>query len=162
LNNTILIVLGNPAENDGTPGKIMKSRIDKAIKIFKGCSAEKIIFSGNSNHNSFNEADVMAEYALQKGIPEASIIRERNASDTLENAVNTYKILQDKNYKNLIIITSRFHYKRTKYIFKRYFDNFEILIVPLPENTGMLRRIKLYLWEMVLFIKLVLFGDKRF
>lgn len=67
-----------------------------------------------------SEAKAAAEYAISLGVPENKIFLEEKSQDTIGNAFFTkINFLEPKKWENIIIVTSEFHIKRTKYLFKK-------------------------------------------
>lgn len=84
----------------------------------QGC-APLILFTGargRTTREAFadNEADVYAKRALELGIPDDVILREINATNTGENIVYSYKLLQEKfiDVKSLILVTKPYMLRR--------------------------------------------------
>ena len=64
------------------------------------------------------EACAMKEYAETLGVDNKQIFLEEDSKDTLGNAYFTkINILEPKQWKDVIVVTSDFHLERTKYIF---------------------------------------------
>lgn len=120
-----IIVLGNrsPAKLSDTA----RLRVDKAVELYRKGIAKNIIMSGSHDILLKNfkktEACLMKEYAIQKGVPSKYIIKENKSIDTITNAYYVKKILEKKNWKNIIIVTSKHHCKRSRYIFKKVLGN---------------------------------------
>ena len=116
----IIIVLGNPATHDCKPGVIMKNRVDKGVELLNLGYAKKILFTGNSVRNNCTEADVMAEYAISKGISDTNILRETRANNTYQNAYYSIAQMKKYDYKSAVIITSEPHIKRARAVFSKF------------------------------------------
>jgi len=72
------IVCGFPANSDGSPSLIMKSRVEKAIELYRHNKINYIIFSGGKVHNTYEEAAIMEKYAISLGLDKKIIIKENN------------------------------------------------------------------------------------
>ena len=156
-----IIVLGNPATSDGEPGAIMYTRVEKAVELFQKRLADKIIVSGNSVYNQFNEATIMAELATSLKIPESAILKEPKAKNSYENAKFCIEILKANYLKSAIVITSRYHLKRASYIFSHYDIEYQIVAADYPKDFYWMQKIMYNLWENWLLTKIYLFGDDR-
>jgi len=121
------VVLGKKLEPDGSPTSVLQGRMSyAAMQFLADPSEEKImIVTGGKTQgsNSISEAEAMKMIALKNGVPEASIILEEYARNTIENAVNTKEILEDKGIQEVVVITSDFHMERSKRIFKALLDS---------------------------------------
>lgn len=63
-----IIVLGTPANSDGTPSPEQRERTLEGIREYKAGVAPVLIFTGSAAHNDFVEAHVMATLALAQGV----------------------------------------------------------------------------------------------
>jgi uncharacterized SAM-binding protein YcdF (DUF218 family) len=63
---------------------------------------------------------------IKIGIPDSDVLTEEQSRNTRENAVYTAKILQDKTYSNLLLITSASHMRRANGCFKKVGLNCDI------------------------------------
>lgn len=116
-----ILVLGNSRLD------VMNKRVDRAIEEFRrldkrdeyGISQVKLIFCGKGNKN-ITEAEYMSSYCQAKGVDIRDIITETKSKTTMENLVNTLKMLNKAGwFKNTLqckyqftICTSSFHIKR--------------------------------------------------
>jgi uncharacterized SAM-binding protein YcdF (DUF218 family) len=74
-----IIVLGTPAEPDGTPSPEQRERTLEGVRQYKAGVASNIIFTGGPAHNQFVEAHVMAVLAESQGVPPSAVIEEDRA-----------------------------------------------------------------------------------
>jgi vancomycin permeability regulator SanA len=65
----IAVVLGNKVELDGQPSNRLKARLDKSVELYGTGYFKNIIVSGGIGKEGFDEAKVMKEYLVNKGIP---------------------------------------------------------------------------------------------
>src|ERR1700722_20082592 len=79
-----IIVLGTPANPDGTPSPEQRERTLEGIREFKEGIAPHLIFTGAAAHNQFVEAHTMATLALAQGVPPDAILEEGQAQNTVQ------------------------------------------------------------------------------
>jgi len=73
----------------------------KACELFQLGYAPLIVFSGYKQPGmDGTEADLLADAAIKRGIPESAIIREQSASNTGENIRNSQAILKQQGIIN--------------------------------------------------------------
>ena len=108
-----LLVLGAPSADDGSVGIEQKWRMDEAIREFRRGRASHLIVSGGAVFNHFIEAQAMARYALQCGIPPQVLIEEPASRDTLENIVNSEAIMDAHHWRSVEVVSSPEHLART-------------------------------------------------
>jgi len=148
--DTILIVLGYPADENGNPGPILQARLDKAIELYKTGMAAKVIVTGAAVENEFVESEVMAVYMIRKGVPHEDIYIESSARNTYENAVMVSRIMKEKGFKQAIVVTSSFHRMRARKFFSRHVENVTIVSAPFPENFPAGKRLLYQLKEYII------------
>lgn len=103
-------------DNKITP--LLASRVDAAIAIFKqNKRMPKIIMSGGiGKGKKYSEAEIMAEYAIEQGVPVSQILLENQSHTTEENLRNSERIVLTDNASadpQVLIVTSDFHIFRT-------------------------------------------------
>ena len=96
-------------------------RVDKAVKLYQDTVAPVLLMSGGGNFYGKNEADYMAEYALNHGVPSFNILLDREATSTYTNSTRALPIIQSHMFKRAIIVTSKYHTRRSLSIFKKVF-----------------------------------------
>lgn len=80
-----VVVCGCTVGEDGRPSAILRSRVDKAVELWKDKKIRYVIMSGAAVHNPYVEAEVMKRYAMECGVPEAYILEEKQAVSTYHN-----------------------------------------------------------------------------
>jgi hypothetical protein len=79
-----IIVLGTPANPDGSPSPEQRERTLEGIREFKAGTAPHLIFTGAAAHNQFVEAHTMATLAEAEGVSPDAIIEEGQAQNTVQ------------------------------------------------------------------------------
>lgn len=130
----ILVVLGSQLDDINNVTHILRSRLDKAIKVYlrqKERSQQQvciIVTGGPQSDSHFSEAEGMRRYLLQQGISDEDVILEPQAQNTYENFTNVKDLMNKLNLKGeVVVITSRFHLLRSAYVarqtdFKSHFE----------------------------------------
>lgn len=122
-----IVVLGGATRNDEPPRIIpdMSDRGDRllyAAKLYKDGVAPLIILTGGRIQwygGESSEARSMATILELMGIPRDVMILESRSLNTYENAVYTKEILNKKNIKQILLVTSATHMPRSLAIFKK-------------------------------------------
>ncbi len=114
-----VIIHGAGLLQGGTVSPLLKDRLDKAVKIYRrDPTPPKMIPSGGKGRDeNVSEAEAMARYLIEQGIPETDIIREDRSSTTLENLKFSKEILDSLGgRKYTALVTSNFHvYRALRY-----------------------------------------------
>ena len=148
----VIVVLGHPADEHGNPAPILKSRLDKAISLYKSGEANKIIVTGAAVYNQFVEAEVMAVYCISNNIPAEDIIMEPRARNTYENARMVKAIMIENGLSSAIVVTSAFHKKRAERFFRKAIPNVVVQVCPYPENFPYTKKLFYTLKEQIILI----------
>jgi len=153
-----IVVLGSPSKADCTPHIIMQTRVDKAIELFKKQKTKKIIFTGAAVQNVCAEADVMADYAISKGIPIDFIFRETQAKNTTENAYYVNKYIKENNFNKIAIVTSKPHVKRSCIVFGSYDFSYKMFPANYPKGISKSKKIFWFMGERMILTHHIIFG----
>lgn len=106
------LVLGCSVLKDGTPSKMLRDRLNRAIVLYENKSIDKILISGD-HQKTYSEVTVMKKYLVENGIPEDEIIVDEIGYSTGESLINVKNNFKDK---KIIIITQRYHLYRSLFI----------------------------------------------
>jgi uncharacterized SAM-binding protein YcdF (DUF218 family) len=142
-----IIVLGYPAQADGSPEREMRARVLESVREFKAGVAPRIIMTGGPAHNRFVEADVMAQLAAANGVPASDIVRERAARNTIENAAYSVKIMQAEGWRSAEVITTPAHVPRSGVLFNVYQIAWRTHAAPWPDEYNLFDKVLRYLYE---------------
>ena len=112
-----IVVLGDPADDDGNPSPTQLARVTEAVREYERGVAPRIIVSGAAVKNQYVEAQVMARTAEAQGVPVSSVIVEPNARDTIHNACFATQILRTHGWKSAEVISSSYQLPRAGLIF---------------------------------------------
>lgn len=115
----VAVVLGNKVELNGTPSKRLKSRLDRAIELYKENYFNYIIVSGGIGKEGFDEAVVMKDYLIEKGIPDSKIILDQMGYNSYMTAQNTKEIMSRMDLNSVTIISQFYHITRTRLAFRK-------------------------------------------
>ena len=107
------LVLGAGLEQDGSPTDVLNDRVVTAIKLYSNGKTGKLIFSGTAHSKSYDETESMRKFALEHGVPDKSILIDKNGTTTFSSCINLIKSYKTK---KIIIVTQRFHLPRSLFI----------------------------------------------
>lgn len=88
-------------------------RADEAIELYKNGWAPLIVFSGAAADTSGpSNAEVMRQQAINADVPAQDIIIESLAKTTKQNAERSKDIFDERNLRQVILVTSAYHQRR--------------------------------------------------
>jgi uncharacterized SAM-binding protein YcdF (DUF218 family) len=153
-----LIVLGNPAEADGTPSPEQRERTLEGVREYKAGVAPHLIFTGGAAHNRFVEADVMRELAVAQGVPASDITVEGQAQNTIQNIYYSEQIMETHHWKSAEIISSPSHLPRAALILGHYSFAWRTRSAPWPSEYSKLQEVLHFCVEAEYCMRLQIFG----
>ena len=116
----VVIVLGTRVERSGVPSWRLRERLDRAFELYASGVVANVIVSGGLGREGHEEADVMREYLMRRGIPSEKIFVDRNGYDTYETARSAKQIMDAQNFKSAVIVSHYYHLPRAVITLKRF------------------------------------------
>lgn len=123
-----IVLLGGVVDDGGTEGSGVPSYNDNIERLLvtydllRTDKARTVILSGGAGglvmKSPVNEADVLGDQLAAWGIARDRIILEREALNTRENATYSAKIIEERGFKSVLLVTSAFHMKRAAGCFR--------------------------------------------
>lgn len=154
-----IILLGGGIKYNGEPTNSVKQRLQGAYDCWNSLQDKPLIIvtGGQIFPAPYPEAQMMAEELEKLGVEEKYILQETQAKDTIQNLVNSAKIINtgDINYDEakVVLITSKSHIARSLFIAKRLgYTNIVGLTVGIPGYS----LVNTYLREVLAICKLQL------
>lgn len=145
------------------PGVLATTRILKTAEYYRKYPKKIYISGGTPLQNQESESSVYARELKELGVKEEDIIIEESSKNTNENALLIKEKLEQDGVKNVILITSATHIKRSMFIFQKKLDGVNIYPAPcnflasqekennfyyIPKYYNFLK-FQLWLWETV-------------
>ena len=111
------VVCGYPAEADGSPSRILKTRVERAAELWKAGRVRFLLLSGGAVGNGFVEAEVMKAYAEDLGV-------------------------KPEGWQDCAVVTNRWHLRKADH----YARKFGLEHVMCPAADGESRRKAVWRW----------------
>ena len=105
-------------------------RLVYAAALYHAGKAPVIVLSGGAQPGARPEAQLMKEILAVMGVPSRSIILERSSRNTYDNALYSAAILENKNIKRILLVTSAYHMRRAQAVFVKQ----GFVVVPAPTD----------------------------
>jgi len=97
-------------------------RATRAAELYRQGLAPLVVASGVRLRPYAGVGELMEHDLIERGVPKEKILRvPHDAENTREEAEVLAKLATEKNWKRMIIVTSNYHTRRTRYIFRRVF-----------------------------------------
>ncbi len=109
-----IIVMG-AAQYDGRPSPVLQRRLDHALELWRdGIAPLVIVTGGRQEGDRTTEASAAANYLIRKGVPDASIRREVQGSNTYESLAATRRFLRREEVSDVVLVTDAYHAARVR------------------------------------------------
>jgi len=131
-------VLGAQVHSPGVPGAALRRRLEHGIDVFRARGGGHLLLSGGGSSATPSEAAVMADMARAAGVPDAGIVVEDRSRNTFENAAYCGRIMRQRGWQRILIVTDGFHLRRALYVFRRLGLDVEGAGVPRPAGVSRL------------------------
>lgn len=105
-----IVVLGSKLDETGI-SETLRERLEKAIDIGREISVPIVVSGGNTRINSCQEADIMKEYLIDRGVKNEILVEDK-ALDTRHNFIYTAEMIGKD--AQIVIVTSDIHMFRAK------------------------------------------------
>lgn len=140
------IVCGYPAQNNGQPSKIMQSRVEKSVELYKNGTVKKLIMSGGAVKNEYEEAKVMADYAISLGVLPKDIIVESQSRSTYHNLMYCHELMKLYNLKNALVITNSWHLRKASHYAQKFKLDHAMISAKSPKSYSKIKILRLHLY----------------
>jgi len=94
-----------------------RGRIRRALELYEKGFGKTLYISGTDRQVQMR--DVLRELKWVGPVDESHIILENVSTNTLQNAMQVKKFVQDQGLKSVLLVTSVYHVRRSHYIFRR-------------------------------------------
>lgn len=108
----VIIVLGAQVKEDGTPSVALERRLTAALDSYREKPQVIIVCGAKGGNEPRAEGDVMREWLLAQGVPEADVIAETASFNTRENLRYARGIMDERGLSQALVVTSDYHVAR--------------------------------------------------
>lgn len=114
------LVLGSKVELDGTPSARLRARLDRTLELYNAGQFPKVITSGGVGKEGFDEAAVMRDYLVARGVPTEHVIVDSDGMTTFASARNMLQIARQQRIKSVLVVSQYFHIPRSRLALHRF------------------------------------------
>ena len=148
-----VVVLGAAMAAPGVPGPALRRRLDHGVAVFLVRDAAHLLVSGGIVGPPPAEAHMMRDLALARGVAAERIVVEDRARNTFENAVYAGRIMRERGWGRVIVVTDSHHLPRALYVFGRLGLKVTGQGVPRPPGTSRLSWTRAQLEERIRLVR---------
>lgn len=150
--DAVVVFAGGVGESGKAQGGYLE-RLKQAVDLYKAGYASSLVFSSGYVF-SFKEAEVMRTLAIDQGVPPDRIVLEEQATNTYENVAFTNRILEQRQWRRILLVSSPYHMRRATLVWQKVAP--DVTVIPAPpfssqfyeHGTGAsLEQVRGILWE---------------
>ena len=116
----LAVVLGTMVKRNGMPTARLWARVAKSAELYHQGLVANILVSGSAVKGAYDEAQVMKHILLEQGIPEKAIYTDDQGDNTYLTAQNTARLMREKHWKSVMVVSQYYHLPRARLAFKRF------------------------------------------
>lgn len=113
LRHDAIIVLGCSVDAAKNPSPMLQYRLDRALELYEAGASDRILVTGDSKNDDYDEVGAMKDYLVARGVPESKILTDPQGYSTYESI---YRAASEYQLHNPIIVTQQYHLYRALYI----------------------------------------------
>jgi vancomycin permeability regulator SanA len=108
----VAIVFGSKVEPTGRPSPRLKARLDAARELFGSGKVRRIIVSGGTGKEGFDESAVMKAYLVGAGVPGAAVYADGRGVNTERTCADARTLMESHGLRRADVVTQYFHVAR--------------------------------------------------
>lgn len=126
--DAVVVFAGGVGESGKAQGGYLE-RLKQGVDLYKAGYASSLVFSSGYVF-SFKEAEVMRALAIDQGVPADRIVLEEQATNTHENVTFTNRILQQRQWRRILLVSSPYHMRRATLVWQKAAP--DVTVIPTP------------------------------
>ena len=112
-----ILVLGAHVQMDGRMSNTLVRRCEAALAAWRNGLAPVILVSGGKGDDEPGaQADYMAAWLMERGVPGEVILREDDSHNTLQNLAKSKAIMDARGLSTAALCTSDYHLRRALWL----------------------------------------------
>ena len=139
-----VVVLGARVLPGGVPSGALHARVEKAVELYRGGIASRLVFSGGVGDNPPSEAQVMRSLAVQLGVPAEACVLEEQSHSTEQNTRYSADLLRGLGLRRVVVVSDPYHLLRARQYFR--LQGFEVDTSPALLTERNLHMVDRFYW----------------
>lgn len=116
----LAIVPGNTVNPDGKPSDRLRGRLNAALRLYMAQKCKAILVSGGTGEEGHDEAEVMKNYLVERGVPAAAVYTDNQGINTFATARAAATLMHEKKWKSSMLVSQFFHIARFQLAMKKF------------------------------------------
>lgn len=130
-------------------------RVPKGVELFQEGYADRMVMIGGEIQWNTLEPEIMREHAVALGISKDNIHVVEQGISTYMQALSMVDLMIKEGFKSAIVVTSDYHTRRTRYIFRKLFFPASLTIIVRSSSSGRIKASKW--WKNSTYSKIVFY-----
>jgi SanA protein len=105
----VAIIFGAGVRPNGKPSPILADRIKTGVKLYQAGKVKALLLTGDNSVATYNEPEVMRQYALSLGVPDSALVLDYAGFRTYDSCYRARDIFK---VDEAILVTQAFHLDR--------------------------------------------------
>jgi len=112
-------------------------RVRQAAELYQQGYAPLVLLSGGEEMAGISVPEMLRRQALALGIPPDALLSEPDSTSTAEQARYLRPLLEPRGMRRAIVVTSSYHTRRTRRLFRKAFEGsgMEIRVYPVQRDV---------------------------
>ena len=113
-----VVVLGASVGSGGRPSPALRARAERGIELLHAGRAPVLVGTGGVGAFPPAEGAVIAQLAIEQGVPPAAVVIENRARSTEESAIFLRQLADGYGWRRLILVSDAYHLPRAAWLFQ--------------------------------------------
>ena len=141
----VAVVFGAQVHPGGVPSSTLTWRVDTACELYRDGLVDRLVMSGAAGDSGYDEALVMRDMAIDRGVPATAIEVDSRGVNTEATVANTVRLFAAQGIDRVLAVSNAYHLPRIKLAYRR--QGQEVFTVPAEETRRIKETPRLWLRE---------------
>lgn len=101
----VIVVLGCPTGDDGTPSECQTARVEVAMRAMRAGLGDTFIVTGGAVQNAYVEAETLRDMLVARGVAADRVVVEPKAEHTDENLYWSSEIMKARGWQRAVVVS---------------------------------------------------------
>jgi vancomycin permeability regulator SanA len=145
----VAVVFGAQVHPGGRPSSTLTWRVDTAVDLYRDGLVDRLVMSGGVGESGYDEAEVMRQMAIERGVPDDAIVVDSAGLNTEATVEDTLRFFAAEGIDRALVVSNAYHLPRIKLAYRRH--GLEVFTVPAVETRRIKETPRLWLREVPAF-----------
>ena len=108
------VVLGTGVLRDGSPGPVLRARLDRAVELYDKGEFPLVIVSGATKLGGYDEPAAMSNYLIEHQVPSTAVVQDKGGANTDDSGYDVARITKQRGLHSVMVVSNYYHITRAK------------------------------------------------